>query len=76
MAREEGNNEFGVKLSEYISNVVEYLDKGENGRHEMNVNNLHLLETSNEVKRASKLALNISDTKNIAQDFLDNESLN
>jgi hypothetical protein len=77
MNKEEGNqcSEFSLNLSAYISNAVKYLDNT-NGRHEMTVNDLHLLESSKESKINSRVKLGLDDTNDIAKEFLDNESLN
>jgi hypothetical protein len=71
------NSKKELDLSDYISNAVEFLDKGLIGKHEMCMKDLHLLKTSEPRRVVSKLIVSkLKTTKSIVRNFLDNESLN
>jgi hypothetical protein len=72
------NNNFSQQLSEYISTAVASLEEGRTGYHRMNIDNKHLLNTSDEVILNSKLALETitNDSSEIAEDFVKTQSPN
>lgn len=72
------NNDFGQMLSEYISTAVKSLEEGRTGYHRMNIDNKHLLNSSDDVILNSKHVLETStnESKKIAENFIETHSCN
>ena len=68
-----GNNDFEQMLSKYISTAVKSLEEGRTGYHRMNIDNNHLLNSSDDVILSSKQVLEAStnESKEIAQNFIE-----
>ena len=71
------NNDFELKLSEYITNAVNSLKTGRSGYHEMNITNQHLLGGSIDSKNVSCDMLNINnESSEIASQYLASQCSN
>jgi hypothetical protein len=72
------NNDFEQMLSKYISTAVKSLEEGRTGYHRMNIDNKHLLNSSDDVILNSKHVLETStnESKKIAENFIGEYSSN
>lgn len=72
------NNNFEKQLSEYISTAIESLKEGRTGYHRMNIDNKHLLNSSDDSVLNSKHVLETytNESKEIAQNFIEGYSSN
>lgn len=72
------NNDFGEQLSKYISSAIESLKEGRVGYHRMNIDNKHLLNSSDDAVLTSKHVIETytNQSKEIAQNFIEGHSFN